>query len=198
MRCAVIVACFAVSLGLPAAAGAASEKSESSFQDLVRGAAAQQGFLDIYEKGDHLYLAVPADRLGRDMVLVPRLERGVGAAGLFGGLLFDRQAASIVAFERHGDRVFLIKRAHRFTAPAGSPEATAVALSIGESVLQSAPVAATRDDGAAVIDVYDWMVADLSNIDKLLRTALGTPGKPGRGTLAPHRHSVECVKALSA
>jgi hypothetical protein len=196
MRCAVI-ACLAVSLGLPASAGATPEKPEESFQDIVRGATERRGFLDTYETGDHLYLAVPADRLGRDMVLVPRLERGIGAAGLFGGLLFDRQAASIVAFERHGDRVFLIKRAHRFTAPAGSPEAAAVALSIGESVLQSAPVVTTREDGAVVIDVYDWMVSDLSNIDKLLRTALGAgPGKPGRATLDRARSYVDSVKSF--
>jgi hypothetical protein len=187
---------LAVFLCLPALAVAG--EGGGSFQDLTRGATRHEGFLDVYEKGDHLYLAVPADRLGRDMVLVPRLERGIGAAGLFGGLMFDRQAASIVAFERHGDRVFLVKRAHRFTAPAGSPEAAALELSIGESVLQAAPVVATRpEDGAAVIDVYDWMVSDFSNIDRLLRTALAAgPGKPGRATLDRSRSYVGAVKSF--
>ena len=74
--------------------------------------------------------------------------------------MFDRQAASLVAFERHGDRVFLVKRAHRFTAAAGSPEANSLALSIGDSVLQSAPVVATRPDGAVVFDTFDWFVSD--------------------------------------
>lgn len=175
----------------------AAEGGGGKFEDLTRDATVREGFFDTYEKGDHLYLAIPADRLGKDMVLVPRLERGIGAAGLFGGLMFDRQAASLVAFERHGDRVFLVKRAHRFTAAPGSPEAEALALSIGESVLQSAPVAATRKDGAVVIDIYDWMVSDLSNIDKLLRTALGAgPGKPGRATLDRSRSYLSQVKVF--
>lgn len=175
----------------------AAEGGGGKFEELTRDATVREGFFDIYEKGDHLYLAIPADRLGKDMVLVPRLERGIGAAGLFGGLMFDRQAASLVAFEHHGDRVFLIKRAHRFTATPGSAEAEALALSIGESVLQSAPVAATRKDGAVVIDVYDWMVSDLSNVDKLLRTGLGAgPGRPGRATLDRSRSYLSEVKVF--
>ncbi|HVS00814.1 MAG TPA: zinc-dependent metalloprotease [Thermoanaerobaculia bacterium] len=171
-------------------------RADEKFEELTRDATVREGFFDTYEKGDHLYLAISADRLGQDLVLVPRLERGIGAAGLFGGLMFDRQAASLVAFERHGDRVFLVKRAHRFTANAGSAEAAALALSIGESVLQSAPVLATRKDGTVLIDVYEWMVSDLSNIDKLLRPALGSPGKPGRATLDRSRSYLSEVKAF--
>jgi hypothetical protein len=169
------------------------------FEDLTRGATARTGFLDTYEKGDHLYLALPAARLGRDMILVPRLDQGIGALGLFGGLMFDRQAASLVAFERHGDRVFLIKRAHRFTAPAGSAEAEALALSIGDSVLQSAPVLTTRPDGAVVIDTYEWFVSDLSNVDHWLRQGLSfSPGAQalGQASLDRARSYLADVKAF--
>lgn len=180
-------------LSAPAIAG----EEPPGFDDLVRGATVREGFLDTYEKGDHLYLALPADRLGREMLLVPRLDQGVGAVWLFGGLMFDRQAASLVAFERHGDRVFLVKRPHRFTAAPGSPEAAALALSIGDSVLQSAPVVATRPDGAAVIDVYDWFVSDLSNIDRWLRQGLGKgPDRPGQASLDRARSYLAGVKAF--
>ena len=155
--------------------------------DLIRGAIAREGFLDTYEKGDHLYLALPAARLGEEMILVPRLDQGVGALGLFGGLMFDRQAASLVAFERHGDRVFLVKRAHRFTAAPGSAEAMALRSSIGDSVLQSAPVLTTRPDGAVVIDTYEWFVSDLSNIDRSLRHGLHFPSGTGFGPAALDR-----------
>ncbi|HSN87273.1 MAG TPA: zinc-dependent metalloprotease, partial [Thermoanaerobaculia bacterium] len=183
-------------LSLPALA-AGETSGPPPFEEVTRGATARAGFLDTWQKGDHLWLALPADRLGKDLLLVPRLDRGVGAAGLFGGLMFDRQAASIVAFERHGDRVFLVKRAHRFTAPAGSPEAAALALSIGESVLQSAPVVTTRPDGAVLIDVHDWFVSDLSNIDRLLRAGLGKgPDAPGQASLDRSRSHLQSVKAF--
>jgi hypothetical protein len=184
---------------LPVAAQAATEATEKpgGFAALVKGATARQGLFDTYEKGDHLYLAVPAGRLGREFALVPRLSRGIGAAGLFGGLLFDRQAASLVAFERHGDRVFLVKRPHRFTAAAGSTEATAVGRSIGDSVLQSSPVLATRDDGAVVVDIYEWVVTDLSNVDRFVRLALGHgPDKPGQAALDRARSHLLAVKAF--
>ncbi|HEX7182115.1 MAG TPA: zinc-dependent metalloprotease [Thermoanaerobaculia bacterium] len=180
-------------LSAPAFAGEEPPK----FDDLVRGATAREGLLDTYEKGDHLYLALPADRLGREMLLVPRLDQGVGAVWLFGGLMFDRQAASLVAFERHGDRVFLVKRAHRFTASPGSAEEAALALSIGDSVLQSAPVVTTRPDGAVVIDVYEWFVSDLSNIDRWLRQGLGkSPDQPGQASLDRSRSYLAGVKAF--
>jgi Met-zincin/Domain of unknown function (DUF5117)/Domain of unknown function (DUF5118) len=155
---------------------------EPKFDDLTRGATARTGFLDTYEKGDHLYLAIPPARLGREIILVPRLDQGIGALGMFGGLMFDRQAASLVAFERHGGHVFLVKRAHRFTAAPGSAEANALALSIGDSVLQSSPVLTTRPDGAVVIDTFDWFVSDLSNVDNWLRSGLSfSPGAKALG-----------------
>lgn len=186
-----------LSLCLPLSAGAEEKGGPPPFQEVTRGAVAREGFLDTYQKGDHLWLAIPPDRLGKDLLLVPRLDRGVGAIWLFGGLMFDRQAASIVAFERHGDRVFLVKRAHRFTAPEGSPEAAAVSLSIGESVLQSAPVATTRPDGAVVIDVHDWFLSDLSNIDRWLRQGLGKgPDRPGQASLDRSRSHLQAVKVF--
>jgi len=157
-------------------------KPEEKFAELTRGATAKSGFLDTYEKGDHLYIALPPARLGQDVILVPRLDQGIGALGMFGGLMFDRQAASIVSFERHGDKIFLVKRPHRFTAAAGSPEANSLALSIGDSVLQSAPVVATRPDGAVVFDTFDWLVSDLSNVDHWLHAGLSfLPGAKALG-----------------
>ena len=168
-----------------------------AFAEVTRGAVAREGFLDTYQKGDHLWLAVPPDRMGKDLLLVPRLDRGIGAGGVVGGLMFDRQAASIVAFERHGDRLFLVKRAHRFTAPDGSPEAAAVTLSIGDSVLQSAPVATMRPDGAVVADVHDWFVSDLSNVDRFLRTGLAqAPDRPGQAALDRSRSHIRSVRAF--
>jgi hypothetical protein len=168
----VLILLAALSTRAHAAEPAKPAKPDDKFEEITRGATAKTGFLDTYEKGDHLYIALPSARLGQDVILVPRLDQGIGAFGMFGGLLFDRQAASIVSFERHGDKIFLVKRAHRFTAAAGSPEASSLALSIGDSVLQSAPVAATRPDGAVVFDTFDWFISDLSNVDHWLRGGL--------------------------
>lgn len=179
----------------PAEAG--SDAKAAAFAELTRDARLRQGFFDTWEKGDHLYLAVPPDRLGQDFVLVPRFARGIGAAGLFGGLMFERQAASIVALERHGDRLFLVRRAHRFTARPGSPEEAALRRSISDSVLQSTAIAAERPDGTLLADVYDWFVSDLSNADHWLRQGLGKgPDQPGRASFDRSRSHLAGVEAF--
>lgn len=191
-----LLCCLLLLAALPLAAED-KDQDKKELAELTRGAVVREGWLDAYEKGDHLYLAIPADRLGRDFVLVPRLHRGIGAGGLYGGLLFERQAASVAAFERHGDRIFLVRRTHRFTAAPGSPEAAALELSIGDSVLQSAPVAAKRPDGAVLIEVTEWFTSDLLNVDRVLRQALGKgPDKPGRASLDRGRSHLVEVKSF--
>ncbi len=197
----VLLAVFALVAVLPdwALGAAQPPRSEDKLAELTRDAIARFGFLDTWEKGDHLYVAIPPARLGRDLLLVPRLDRGIGAVGMFGGLMFDRQAASVVAFERHGDRVFLVKRPHRFTASGGTAEARALAVSVGDSVLQSAPVLATRPDGAVVIDTFEWFVSDLSNVESWLRGGLSfVPGikAMGRASLDRSRSWLDEVKVF--
>lgn len=132
----------------------AAEKSPyKKFSELAKGAVHRPGFFDTYEKGDHLYLAVPKDRLGRDFLMAFQIAQGIGARGLFGGTMLNIFEGNVVALERYGDRVFLVKRPHRFTAPEGTPAARAVDLSFGSSVLESAKIESIRDDSALVIDV---------------------------------------------
>lgn len=172
----------------PAAAESSTDKVDKSFAELTDGATLRSGFLDTYEKGDHLYLAVPPDRLERELLLVPRIGRGIGAGGLYSGLMYDRVEAAVVVLVRRGDRVFLEQRPHRFTAVPGSPEAIAAERSYGGSVLAAAKVEAERQDGTLLIDVYPWVVSDLLNAEARLRDALRwrlEPGEPVGDKMRP-------------
>lgn len=182
--------------GPPAARDSAPPSLFRKFTDLVRGAQLRQGFFDTYEKGDHLYLVIAKDRLGRDFLMEFKIAQGIGANRVFGGLMF-RDDAKVVAFERRGDRVFLVERQHLFTAPVGSPAARAVELSFSASVLESAKIESIREDSALVVDVYGWFVGDVSNIGQYVRDAVAQrPGVPGRATLEKERSYLESVKAF--
>ena len=166
------------------------------FAELTRGATARTGFFDTYQKGDNLYLAVPRDRLGQDFLMAFEISQGIGAAGLFGGTMLDIFEGAIVALERHGDRVFLVRRPHRFVAPEGSAVAKAVDLSFSPSVLASAKIVSVREDSALVIDIADWIVSDLSAVGERVNRAASRPGQQSRASFDRDRSHIESVKAF--
>src|SRR5262245_30299422 len=98
---------------------AAAPGQFKKFADLVQGATLRSGFFDTYEKGENLYLVIPKDRLGRDFLMEMKIAQGIGAAGLFGGTMLNIFEGQVMALERHGDRIVLLQRPHRFTASEG-------------------------------------------------------------------------------
>lgn len=187
----------------PAAQGGAQALQDTTkspykkFSELIRGAEHRPGFFDTYEKGDNLYLVIPRERLGRDFLMELKIAQGIGATRLFGGTMLNTFEGSVVALERHGDRVFLVQRPHRFTAQEGGAAAKAVELTFGASVLESAKIESIRDDSALVINIYDWVVSDLSGIGQAVREIASTqPGRPGSATFEKNRSYLESVKAF--
>ena len=189
----------AASSAAPAAAGARPQQGPfKPFAEVTRDATRREGWLDTYEKGDALYLAVPADRLGKDFLISYQIAQGVGAAGLFGGTMLNIFEGSVVALERRGDRVMLVRKPVRFTAPDGSPSAEAVSLTFSPSVLESAKIESIREDGTLLVNIYDWMVSDLSGVGERVRfAAAATPGpNPPPVPLEKGRSYLESVKAF--
>ena len=184
----------------PAQAGAtqgASRGTYRDFADLTKDAVARVGFLDTYEKDGALYLVVPPQRLGQEFLMYYEIAQGIGASGLFGGTMLNIFEGNLVALERHADRVYLVKKPHRFRARPGSPEERAVELTFGSSVLESAKIESVRKDSAVVINIQDWMLSDLSDIGSRIRSAVAPrPGQPGRATIDRNRSYLESVKAF--
>jgi hypothetical protein len=167
--------------------------------EVTRDANHRAGFFDTYEKGDQLLLAIPRDRLGKDFLMGMQIAQGIGAAGLYGGTMLGIFEGAVVALERRGDRVFLVRRPTRFTAPEGSPALAAVGTSFGSSVLESAKVESVRDDGTVLVNVYDWMVSDLSGVGERVRYGLASPttqGTPPAIAVDKARSHLESVKSF--
>ena len=185
----------------PAPATAARDTTPASsfkkFSDVVRGAVHRPGLFDTYEKAENLYLVIPKDQIGREFLLVYEIAQGIGAAGLYGGTMLDIFEGHLVALERHGDRVFLVERPHRFTAVRNPSAQQAVALTFGSSVLEQAKIESIRDDSALVINTYDWWVSDLSGVGLRVRFAVSTtPGRPGTAAFEKPRSYLEGVKGF--
>jgi hypothetical protein len=175
-------------------------REENPFRDferLVEGAEVSPGFFDLYTKEGRLYLAVPADRLDEEFLMDMRVAQGIGAAGLFGGTTPSYFEMDLMAFERHGDNVFLVQRPHRFGAASDDRAADAVAISFGSSVVQSADVEAVRPDSALVLEVTSWFLSDLSGVGRLTRGATrGTNGQPGGTNFDRSRSYIDAVSSF--
>jgi hypothetical protein len=182
-----------------AAAGAAGKTPLKPFAELTKDATARPGFFDTYEKEGRVYLAVPKGRLNENFLLSFQLAQGIGSRGIFGGTMMSLFEPAVVAMERHGDKIYLVQKPLHYRAETGSPTEKAVQLSFGTSVLDAAKVESVRPgvDSAAVIDVTDWLISDLSGIGDALRFAVATrPGTPGRASLDKTRSFVESVKSF--
>ena len=176
---------------------AAAKSPYKKFAELTEGAVAREGFLDSYEKDGRLFLAVPRERLGGELLLTTQIAQGIGARGLFGGTMLNIFEGQVVTLERRGDKVYLLRQPTRFTAAPGSAMERTVALTFGESVLESAKIESFRGDSALVVDVTDWFVSDLANVGARVRNAVAPhPGQPGRATVDKGRSYLESVKAF--
>ncbi len=184
-----------VPITLPAQGGQSGQSQ--SFERLIDGAEKIEGFLTFYKKDDKLYLALTEDQLDREFILNYKIARGIGASGLYGGTMLNIFEAELVAFRKKENKIFFVNIPHRYTAEEGTPQARAVDLTYGESVLETANIEATNDDGVMLVNAYNWFVGDLSNISQRVQRAVSSrPGQPGRAQFDRSRSYVEMVESF--
>ncbi len=184
----------------PAAAAqqsAAQRPAQRPFAEVTRDAVHRPGFIDTYQKDDKVWLAIPPSKFNSDFLMEMKLAQGIGANGLFGGTMLNLFEGNLMMFERRGDQVFLLQKPHRFSAKNDPSTARAVDLTFGPSIVETARIESFRDDSAALIDVTNWFVSDLSGIGQQVRFALAS----GVGTPPPvpfdrTRSYLESVKAF--
>ena len=124
---------LAVALGLlavvptlakPPSAGKDKGNGMKHFGEITKDTEHIGGFFDVYHEKDKVYLEIPVDRLGEEILLIQSLSRGIGER-ILGGMpteIFDGQ---IIKFERRNDRIHMIQVNHRFMAPEGTPAGAA-------------------------------------------------------------------------
>ncbi|WP_109644458.1 zinc-dependent metalloprotease [Rhodohalobacter mucosus] len=174
-----------------------SSDDDNAYAKMIEGAEVSEGFFTFYQKDGKLLMAVSEDQLDSDFLLNYQIARGIGSSGLYGGTMLNIFEAELVALRKQNDRIMLVNKPHRYNAEAGTPQARAVDLTYGESILETAKVEATNEDGMMLIDVHSWFVGDLSNISQRIQFALSSrPGQPGRASLDRDRSFVEMVESF--
>lgn len=173
------------------------EKKESKFEELTKDTKKIEGYFDLYHKDDKLYLTVPKDRLNEKFLMNMELARGIGSSFLYGGLMLNSKAM-LVSFEDHEGKIFMVQHPYRYHAEEGTPEAEAVDLSFGNSVVETAKIEAFNEDSTQMlVNVYDWFVGDISGIsDRVGYAVSSTPGRPGRVSFDKSRSHLETLQGF--
>lgn len=153
----------------------------AEFEAIAEGAVHMPGFFDLYAKEGKLWMAIPEAMLGDEFLFDTRVAQGIGASGLYGGTTLSYFEMALMAIERHGERLYMMQRPHRFTATDDERARIGVDITFGSSVVESADIAATRPDDALVIDVTNWFVSDLSGVSNTAEGAGGGNASFDRG-----------------
>lgn len=168
------------------------------FTELTEGATKHEGFFTLYHTPDEgkLYMAVPEDMLGKDFLLDLKVSEGIGSAFIFGGQMLT-YSLPMMTMDKQEGKIFLKMKTPRYTAEENTPEAHAVDITFGESVIETASVEATNDEGVMLINVYDWFVSDMSGIGQRIEGAVASrPGVPGRASFDKSRSYLKQVKSF--
>ncbi|HLR26675.1 MAG TPA: DUF5117 domain-containing protein, partial [Fodinibius sp.] len=178
-------------------AKAEEPSSQKDYDTLIKDAEEYEGYFDLYRKKDELYLSVSKEQLNQPFLMNFELARGIGSSGLYGGTMLNIFQGLLVSLQKHEGKIFLVEHPYRYTAKEGTPEARAVDLTFGESVVEASKIKAfNADSSRMLVDVYDWFVGDLSGISTRVSYAVGEDGKPGPASFDKERSHLERIQAF--
>ena len=131
------------------------------FAEVVRGARRTEGLLALWQKDEKVWIELAPEDLDRPYFLSPKVKTGIGEGVFLGGMMSDEDG--LVEFRRIHNQVQLVRVNTAFVAPAGSPEARAVAAAFSPSLLASAPVASQphAERGSILVEANALFLADL-------------------------------------
>lgn len=161
----------------PTGTGTAAQPAGSppAFEQVSRGAERQDGLLPVWRKQDKVWLELKPEMLGKPLFLSPKVSRGIGEAGVFGGLMHSRSAQvgrpQWVEFRKVQQQVQLLAVNAAYTAQQGTPQALAVAAAYSPSLLASAPLASAphAENGAVLVDLNALMLGDVLGLAQHLQ-----------------------------
>ena len=143
---------LALAFTLPALAASSKKKDDKfkHFGEVTKDTEQLTGFFDLYTKDDKVHMEIPVDRLGEEFLFIGNLSQGIGMRGILGGLFTDLFEAHQLRFERHGDRIHLVRLNTHFLADPGTNMANAVELSYSNSIVATFDIVSERHEGDEV------------------------------------------------
>ncbi|GAC1540962.1 MAG: zinc-dependent metalloprotease [Vulcanimicrobiaceae bacterium] len=168
-----------------------------AYATFVKKTERQSGLIDLLRKDDEVYLDLGPAQFDHPYIVAPVLASGVGAEA-FAGRVYP---TFVLEFKRVGKRVLWIQKNADFSAPANSPAANALAISVTDSVVNSTPITAEDETEKHVVISASFLLTDFENVGRDLGgragplLLFGGPAMP-RFAVDPAKSYVERTKAF--
>ncbi|MBN8488552.1 MAG: zinc-dependent metalloprotease, partial [Burkholderiales bacterium] len=156
-------------------ASSPSPSAPAAFATVTKDAKRIDGLLPLWQKEEKVWIELRPEDLGRPFFLSPKIAKGLGENGLFGGLMVGRWMpwgrSQVVEFRRVANQIQMVARNDQYTAADGTPEAVAVKAAFSDSLLGSTTVASQPhpDSKAILIDANALFVTDLLGMGMTLQ-----------------------------
>ncbi|MEO5771885.1 MAG: zinc-dependent metalloprotease [Burkholderiaceae bacterium] len=147
------------------------------FATVIKDAKRNDGLIGFWQREEKVWLELSPDDFNRPLFLSPKLARGIGEAGIFGGSMRvpgSRVYERMVEFRRVHNIVQLVELNNDFVArDAKSPQARAVAASFSHSILASVPVASQPhpEHKGVLVDAAGLFLNDMLGLGAALQRA---------------------------
>lgn len=153
--------------------GLAGFGAPQPYATFVRKTERQTGLIDIVHKDDDYYFDLRPDQFDKPYIFAPVLASGIGSEA-FAGRVFD---PIVVRFQRVGRRVLWVQDNTDFNAPHDSSEASALAISVTDSVINATPIVAEDEQKTHAVVSAGFFLTDFENLGKELGGG-STPSAP--------------------
>ena len=147
------------------------------FATVIKDAKKTDGLFGYWQKDDKVWLELKPEDFNKPFFLSPKLARGIGEAGIFGGSMYvpnSRVYERIVEFRKVHSVIQLVELNTDYVArDPKSPQARAVAASFSPSLLASAPVAslAHPERKTVLVDAGPLFLNDMLGLGTALQRA---------------------------
>jgi len=163
-------------VGTPPAAG--GPPGQPPFASVIKDARRVDGPLTLWQKDDKVWIELLPAQFGQPFLLSPKIKSGIGQAWVLGGLMAypvnGAGGPQVVEFVRVHNQVRLQARNTDIAAPAGTPEARAVADAYAHSLLGAVPVASRPhpERQSVLVEANGLFLSDLQGIGMMLQRGL--------------------------
>ncbi len=145
------------------------------FETVAKDAKKTDGLFPVWRKDEKVWLELKPEDFDKPFFLSPKIAKGIGEAGVFGGTMIGRWSnfgrPQIVQFQRVHNQVRLVALNTDFQADVGTPQARGVASGFSRSLVASTSVAsaAHAERKSILIDANALFMQDLLGLGMVLQ-----------------------------
>lgn len=147
------------------------------FATVLRDAKKTDGLIAVWQKDEKFWLELKPEDFGKPFFLSPKIAKGIGEAGLFGGSMASRFSSygrpQIVEFRRLHNQVQLVARNSEFIAKGGTPQARSIAAGFSASLIAGTAVASQPhpERKSVLVEANNLFLGDMLGLAMTLNRA---------------------------